>query len=273
MVTGAGLAVYQTAYYVAVQRSGVAFATLVTLGAGPILIAVGARLTIGERLGPRRPGRRRCWPRSACCSSSGARHRGASGCRAGVLARLGGRVRGRDRAAPGAGRGGPGPHHPAPGSPVAGVLLAPLAVAGGAAGRPGGPPLVTVGALGYLGAVSTALAYSLFFASLGAVRATTVSVVTLAEPLTASVIAVAAARRTPHLGPGRRRGRAARRGRPAGAGPRASGDCGASLGAGRRPERSASQGTRDHQALDLVGALDDLQHLGLPHVPLDRVVG
>ena len=35
LVTGAGLAVYQTAYYTAVARSGVAFATLVTLGAGP----------------------------------------------------------------------------------------------------------------------------------------------------------------------------------------------------------------------------------------------
>ena len=97
---------------------------------------------------------------------------------------------------------------------VAGVLLAPLAALEGL-WPSRGTPLVTVGALGYLGAVSTALAYSLFFASLGAIRATTVSVVTLAEPLTASVIAVRAARRTPHLATGRWRGRPARRGPPA----------------------------------------------------------
>jgi DME family drug/metabolite transporter len=51
LVTGVGLALYQTAYYAAVRQSGVAFATLVTLGSGPILIALGARLTLGERLG------------------------------------------------------------------------------------------------------------------------------------------------------------------------------------------------------------------------------
>ena len=51
LVTGAGLALYQTAYYAAVHASGVAFATVVTLGSGPILIALAARFAIGERLG------------------------------------------------------------------------------------------------------------------------------------------------------------------------------------------------------------------------------
>ncbi len=49
--TGVGLAVFQTAYFAAVSATGLAVATVVTLGAGPVLIAVGARLTMGERLG------------------------------------------------------------------------------------------------------------------------------------------------------------------------------------------------------------------------------
>ncbi|WP_338897987.1 DMT family transporter [Streptomyces sp. TG1A-60] len=48
----------------------------------------------------------------------------------------------------------------------------------------------TAGLIVYLGAVPTALAYALFFAGLGAVRATTASVVTLVEPLTAAVVGI-----------------------------------------------------------------------------------
>lgn len=51
VATGAGLAVFQTAYFGAVSATGLAVATVVTLGAGPVLIALGARLTMGERLG------------------------------------------------------------------------------------------------------------------------------------------------------------------------------------------------------------------------------
>lgn len=65
--TGVGLAVFQTAYFAAVAATGLAVATVVTLGAGPVLIALGARLTMGERLGraasPPWPGR---WPVSGC---------------------------------------------------------------------------------------------------------------------------------------------------------------------------------------------------------------
>ncbi|MET9777874.1 DMT family transporter [Streptomyces sp. NPDC006367] len=51
-------------------------------------------------------------------------------------------------------------------------------------------PAWTLGLILYLGAVPTALAYTLFFAGLGVVRATTASVVALVEPLTAAVIGV-----------------------------------------------------------------------------------
>ncbi|WP_406011120.1 DMT family transporter [Streptomyces sp. NBC_00637] len=44
--------------------------------------------------------------------------------------------------------------------------------------------------LGYLGAIPTALAYALFFSSLMAVRATTVSVVMMLEPVAALFLGV-----------------------------------------------------------------------------------
>ncbi|MGW3465710.1 EamA family transporter, partial [Streptomyces olivaceoviridis] len=50
LATGLGLAVFQTAYFAAVASTGLAVATVVTLGAGPVLIALGARLLLGERL-------------------------------------------------------------------------------------------------------------------------------------------------------------------------------------------------------------------------------
>src|SRR5688500_15674272 len=49
-VTGCGLALDQTAYYVSIQYTGLAVATVVTLGAGPVLITVGARLAGIEKL-------------------------------------------------------------------------------------------------------------------------------------------------------------------------------------------------------------------------------
>src|SRR5262249_12552828 len=47
--TGIGMAVSQTAYFAAIESAGVAVATVVTLGASPILVALGARLWLGER--------------------------------------------------------------------------------------------------------------------------------------------------------------------------------------------------------------------------------
>ncbi|MYV72232.1 EamA family transporter, partial [Streptomyces sp. SID2131] len=49
--TGVGLTVFQSAYFAAVEATGLAVGTVVTLGSGPVLIALGARLTLGERLG------------------------------------------------------------------------------------------------------------------------------------------------------------------------------------------------------------------------------
>lgn len=51
LITGFGLAVYQTAYFAAVQQAGITVATVVTLGSGPVLVAIGARFMLDERVG------------------------------------------------------------------------------------------------------------------------------------------------------------------------------------------------------------------------------
>ena len=191
-VTGCGLALYQTAYFVAIQYTGLAVATVVTLGAGPVLIAVGARLAGIERLDGAGV--------AACVGAvlglvllvgDGV----GSGADAGVdpvgvgfallsaagyasvtlLTRRGNGLDRYDTALGGFG--------------VGAIVLAPLAFLDGPLPSSGGVVL-TAGLLFYLMAVPTALAYALFFAGLAVVRATTASVVALVEPVTAAAVAV-----------------------------------------------------------------------------------
>ncbi|WP_309052511.1 EamA family transporter [Streptomyces sp.] len=190
--TGLGLTVFQSAYFAAVQATGLAVATVVTLGAGPVLIAAGARLTLGERLG------------------------------AGGLAAVTGALAGLAVLVLGGGEAEVRPY---------GVLLAVVSAAGYAAitlltrwlGRDGGGTdalstttwAFAVGAVGllplaaaeglvphtgepvrtlllllYVAAVPTALAYALYFAGAAVVRSATVSVIMLLEPVSAAVMAV-----------------------------------------------------------------------------------
>ncbi|MCX5446495.1 DMT family transporter [Streptomyces nigrescens] len=192
VMTGIALAVFQAAYFAAVEATGLAVGTVVTMGAGPVLIAIGARVTMGERLGA-----------------------GGVLAVAGALAGLAVLVLGGDG-----------------GTTVrpAGVGYALLSAAGCAAmtlitrrlGKGGGsdPYASTVSAfavgalcllplaaveglwpqahdlgrslwlLVYIAAVPTALAYGLYFAGLAAVRAATASVISLIEPVSAAAIAV-----------------------------------------------------------------------------------
>ncbi|SEN73121.1 drug/metabolite transporter, DME family [Actinacidiphila rubida] len=193
VTTGAGLTLFQVAYFCAVKATGLAVATVVTLGSGPVLIAVTARLTMGERLG-----------RGGACAVAGA---------LGGLAVL---VLG----------GGSAAVRPA------GVALAVLSAAGygaitlltrwygrlGTAADPLDTSLWSFGLcavvllpaaaaegllpqaadltrtlllLGYLASVPTALAYALYFAGAAVLRAATVSVIALIEPVSAAAIAVA----------------------------------------------------------------------------------
>lgn len=190
--TGIGLTVFQTAYFAAVHQTGLAVATIVTLGAGPVLTAIGGRLLLDERIG-----------RHGALAVCGA----LAGLAVLVLGNHGGTVR------------------------PAGVALSLLSAAGYAAatllarwtGRHGaGEPAyrLTMWSFGigaalllpfawregllphtdqlgrvlllmtYVAVVTTALAYPLYFAGAAAVRAATAAVVMLIEPVSAAVLAL-----------------------------------------------------------------------------------
>jgi DME family drug/metabolite transporter len=190
--TGIGLAVFQTAYFAAVRDTGLAVGTIVTLGAAPVFTAAGGRLFLGERIG-----------RSGVLAVAGA------------LAGLTVLVLGNQ----------PGVVHPvgvamallsAAGYAVSNLLgrwtgrhgtgedaftltlwsfligaalMLPLAFHEGLIPQGGN---VTEAALLmlYIAAVTTALAYPLYFAGVAVLRAATASVMMLLEPVSAAVLAV-----------------------------------------------------------------------------------
>jgi DME family drug/metabolite transporter len=193
VTTGAGLTLFQVAYFGAVKSTGLAVATVVTLGSGPVLIALVARLTMGERLG-----------RGGVLAVSGA----LAGL--GVLVLGGGGTAVRPLGVglavlSAAGYGGItlltryfGLRGTA-GDPldtslwsfgICAVLLLPASLGEGL--LPAAPGIGrTLLLLGYLATVPTAVAYALYFAGAAVLRAATVSVIALIEPVSAAVIAVA----------------------------------------------------------------------------------
>lgn len=189
--TGIGLAVFQTAYFAAVDVTGLAVGTVVTLGAGPVFIALGARLTLGERLG-----------RGGVAAVAGALTglavlalggEGATVRPWGVLLALVSaagysvmtlltRKWGRDGGADAASTS-------VRSFAVTSLCLLPFALAEGLVPHTAEP--VQLGwLLAYIAAVPTALAYALYFAGAAAVRSATVSVIMLLEPVGAAVLAV-----------------------------------------------------------------------------------
>ncbi|WP_229402357.1 DMT family transporter [Micromonospora okii] len=194
VTTGVGLAVYQTAYFAAVGYAGLAVATVVTLGSGPVLIALGSRVTTGERLG--RAGAVTVATALAGLvllvggGSPAAAPQPALGLACALLSAGGyAGVTLLNRRTSRAGDGG-GPRATALGGFAVGMLcLLPPALLEGLLPTSGDAGQV-LGLLAYLGMVPTAVAYSLFFAGLATVRATTASVVALIEPVTAAVVAV-----------------------------------------------------------------------------------
>ncbi|MER6316694.1 EamA family transporter [Streptomyces sp. NPDC001581] len=192
IATGLLFTVFQAAYFAAVRETGLAVGTVVTLGAGPVIIALGARHWMGERLG-----------RGGVAAVLGA----LAGLAVLVLGSGGGEVRplgvgwallsaagyaGMTLRARWLGQRGAG------GDPlvttawsvaVGTVCLLPLAAAEGLL-----PHTADIGRvlwlLVYVATVPTALAYALYFTGAAAVRAATVSVIMLIEPVSAAVIAV-----------------------------------------------------------------------------------
>ena len=189
--TGLGLAVFQTAYFAAVEVTGLAVATVVALGGGTVLIALGARITMGERLG--RSGAAAVAGALTgllilCLGAGGGTVRPA-GVALGMLSASGysavtlmtrrlGRATGAGESATTAWA-----------FAVGALCTLPFAVAEGLLPYTAEPLRVLL-ILAYVAAVPTALAYALYFAGAAVVRAATVSVIMLIEPVSAAVIAV-----------------------------------------------------------------------------------
>ncbi|WP_064741919.1 DMT family transporter [Hamadaea tsunoensis] len=191
IVVGLGVGVYQSAYYGAIAQAGVSVGTVATLGACPVMVALGSSVFLRERLRTRtgvaigvavaglvllvgRPGAVGPHPvlgvGLALLSAAGyalvtlvtrARKESVADELGGTLAAF----------------------------YVATVCLLPLAAVEGIVPRAHLP--ATVGWLLFLGAVPTALAYALFFVGLKAVPATLASVIVLVEPVSALALAVA----------------------------------------------------------------------------------
>jgi drug/metabolite transporter, DME family len=188
LLIGAGMAVYQTAYFAAIAHSGVAIATVVTMGATPVFTALGSRFLLREPLGRVAltalatalvglvllTGETALQARTSSTAGIGLALLSAAGY-AGVtiLSRR---------------HGGDDPQGVAIGGFVVGAAcLAPFALVEGVVPN---VSLPSVALLLYLGAVPTALAYGLFFRALTALRATTVSIITLGEAVGAAVLGV-----------------------------------------------------------------------------------
>ncbi|MFD9328727.1 DMT family transporter [Streptomyces sp. NPDC060065] len=190
-VTGLGLAVFQTTYFAAVEATGLAVATVVTLGAGPVLIALGARLTMGERLG-----RGGAAAVAGALTGLGVLVLGSGGATArpdGVLLAVVSaagystmtlltRWWGREGRADGSGT-------TAWTFAVTTLFLLPLGLAEGLVPH-AAQPAHLLALLAYIAAIPTALAYALFFAGAAVIRSATVSVIMLLEPVSAAALAV-----------------------------------------------------------------------------------
>lgn len=189
LVIGAGLAVYQAGFFVAVERAGVSIATLVTLGLAPVLVTVAERLRTQQRA-----------PLSTLVGIALAllglvalvglpadRETGiVVGAAFGALSAMGYAVMTLS--------GGPlgirvGAERLTMLSfAIAAVLLAPAMMFAGLSSVQW--DLRLIGSLLYLGVVPTAIAYRSFFAGLQLVPAPTAAMLALLEPLVATALAV-----------------------------------------------------------------------------------
>ncbi|QMU71005.1 DMT family transporter [Streptacidiphilus sp. P02-A3a] len=189
---GVGMAVFQSAYFAAVRDTGLAVATIVTLGAGPVFTALAGRLLLGERIG--RIGALAVGGALAGLAvlvlgnqSSAVRPAGialallsaAAYSSTALLARWTGRHGGGESAGA----------LTAWSFGIGAVLLFPFALEQGLLPHTA-HPLRLVLLLAYVAAVTTALAYPLYFAGAAVVRAATTATVMLIEPVSAALLAV-----------------------------------------------------------------------------------
>ena len=188
VAVGAGLAVYQSAYFAAVATAGVSIATLVSLGLAPLLVAVGAAV-LGHGRPDRATGTALAVALAGLVLLVGVSAGGDDGDAVllGALSAVGCAV-----AYAGvvlvSSRVPDGVPTTTAGFAAGAVLLTPVALL---AGLDLTTDPLSLALLLYLGLVPTALAYGLFFTGVRAVPAAVASIVTLLEPLTATALATA----------------------------------------------------------------------------------
>ncbi|MGY1707125.1 DMT family transporter [Geodermatophilus sp. SYSU D00697] len=187
-LVAAGLAAYQLAYFAAVAAAGVSVATLVALGLAPLLIAVGAAL-----LGHGRPDRATLLALVAALTGLGLLVGLTAGASTGTAVLLGallavGSALGYAVVTLASGAVPAGVPVTLAGFAGGALLLTPVALAAGL--RLTAEP-VALATLLYLGAVPSAAAYALFFRGLRTVPGAVAAIVTLLEPVTATVLATA----------------------------------------------------------------------------------
>jgi drug/metabolite transporter, DME family len=177
LLSGVGLAACQLGYFAAIPRVGVAVATVIALGAGPVFIALGARERITSALLIAVLGLA-----LLVSGDGGSGHGSLLGVVFSVLSAAGyalTTVLNRDQQDP--------ITSAFLGFAAGAIILLPLAMTGGLVPAPVSWPL-----LAYFGLVPTALAYALFYTGLRAIRASTAAVIALIEPLLAAAIGVLA---------------------------------------------------------------------------------
>ncbi|WP_433791236.1 DMT family transporter [Actinoplanes sp. CA-252034] len=189
IAAGVGLAAYQGLYFVAVRLSGVSIATVVSLGIAPVLLSAWETLRTRQR------------PSTATLIASAAAvgglvliggatvEPGATAAGLGLLAAIGsGVVYAASTAIS---------RHTTQGvepltlttlsCAIGAIAILPVAAVEGLAFTPQAGP---VALLLYAGAITTALAYALFYTGLRRISGSVAVVVTLLEPLTAALLAV-----------------------------------------------------------------------------------
>jgi DME family drug/metabolite transporter len=191
-VTGLLAATFQAAYFSAVSLTSVSLATLVTIGATPVIVLV-AELLLGRRRLDRSGVTRTALALAGLGLLVGVPAGGygpvavLEGAAMALLASAGFAALTLTAATPVPGLGED--TVTGLGFAVGGLVLIPLAaVAGGLAFRPTGAAL---GWLAALAAGPTALAYTLYFRGLRGASASTGALLSLLEPLTATVLSVA----------------------------------------------------------------------------------
>lgn len=189
LIAGVGVAVYQLAFFSAVADTGVAVGTVVAIGSGPAFAGLLGRTLRGEPLT-----RRWAWATGLACAGVALLVLGGDGTDVSApgiaLALLAGASYGAYTvAAKGMLTAGHAPEAVmARAFTLGAVGLLPVLVAtgGGGLGSPGGLALVL-----FLGVIPTALAYVLFARGLQRLSTGETATLTLAEPLTATLLGIA----------------------------------------------------------------------------------